>query len=70
MGNPQDGKWLVIRQDSNGNRFIEAKDLTDIAAEKFVDIREKQIGAHHQSVWKQDQATPAPYPELLVILAL
>jgi|GEM_PF-6738253 len=66
MSNPD--KWRIIRQDSNGNRFIEAKDLTDIAANCFVETREKQIGDHHQTVWKQIQAEAAPYPEILVRL--
>lgn len=59
-------KFRIIRQDSNGNRFIEALDLTEVAANSFLSIREKQIGAHHQTVWKVDMNEDAPYPLTLV----
>lgn len=65
-----DTKWRIIRQDSNGNRVIEAKDLSDLAADAFVKAREAQIGFHHQSVWKQNMAEAAPYPFVPVRLVI
>jgi len=62
MDNPLPEKWRIIRQDSGGNRFIEHEHLSEIAAQKFVDTREKMIGDHHQTVWKQKMSEDAPYP--------
>lgn len=58
--------WRIIRQDSNGNRFIEQENLTETLADKFVQARERRIGDHHQTMWKQDMDEAAPYPHVPV----
>ena len=58
--------FRIIRQNSNGHRVIEHEDLEESVAAEFVKVREAQIGAHHQSVWKQVMSEPAPYERVPV----
>lgn len=53
-------KFHVIRQDSNGNHFFEGQNLSQEHASALLDKRQKEIGDHHQTVWKQDASLPLP----------
>ncbi len=47
------GGWCVIRQDTNGVRCVEARDLAEEVARAFAGRREEEIGSHHQTVWAE-----------------
>lgn len=62
MPDPAAKTFVVIRQDSNGNHFVEAKSLSKECADVFLDRRQREIGDHHQTIWKQNAELPLPQP--------
>lgn len=60
MDGEEPKKFHVIRQDGNGNHFFEAQSLSEELAIALLDKRQKEIGDHHQTVWKQDADLPLP----------
>jgi hypothetical protein len=52
------GGWRVVRQDDNGNQFIEGDGLSEEFAKQHADERQKQIGGHKQIVWAEPQPRP------------
>jgi len=52
----------VIRQDSNGNHFLERENIGEKLADEFLKARIEEIGDHHQTIWKQDSTLPLPSP--------
>ena len=62
---PAGKSFNIIRQDSNGNHFLEERNLSEEAADAFLERRTKEIGDHHQTIWKQNAEEPLPEPILL-----
>lgn len=54
------GRWRIVRQDDNGNKFIEGDGLSEEFAKRRADERQAQIGDHKQTVWAEPQPPPAP----------
>ncbi len=56
-------KWRVIRQDTHGTRYLEMAGESEARAKAHAEDREKQIGAHHQSIWaEKDIGDPRAQP--------
>lgn len=62
MSAPVEKMFHIIRQDSNGNHFLEERNLSEQAADAFLQKRQKEIGDHHQTIWKQSTELPLPEP--------
>lgn len=62
MSGPAAKTYNVIRQDNNGNHFLENQNLSEEMADAVLHRRTLEIGDHHQTIWKQDSKLPLPEP--------
>ena len=46
--------WRVVRMDTNGVTYEEAKNLDEEEAREMARRRDAEIGSHHQTIWAEE----------------